>query len=323
MPIATDNHSQGAMGGTELIKKRMVDNIEPEILDSVQIFFSRVEDKIREDMPTIFYAHDLAEDPCAQAALGDGQWKRFTHFVFVSHWQKERYVEKYGIPYSKISVIENFVPSFLNPRKFSMPPNDLVKPEDGVVDIIYTSTPQRGLNILYAAFNHLSQTDKKIRLSVFSSFKLYNREDHDKSYEPLFNLLREHPQITYHGAVPNEVVREHLTKSHIWALPSIWPETSCLALIEAMSAGCLCIHSDLAALPETSRGLTVMYPFHENVNVHATRFSSMLKTGIEVIRDGNYNTSMAHLSSNFIYDMRHGVAKWTHLITKLKDEFKP
>ena len=43
--------------------------------------------------------------------------------------------------------------------------------------------------------------------------------------------------------------------------PNTFKETSCLCLIEAMSAGCVCVHSSLGALPDTSNGLTCMYEY--------------------------------------------------------------
>jgi hypothetical protein len=77
-------------------------------------------------------------------------------------------------------------------------------------------------------------------------------------------FFRQHPKIRYHGTQPNAAVREALTRAHVFAYPSVWPETSCLCLIEAMSAGLVCVHSNLGALFETAAHWTQIYPFHED-----------------------------------------------------------
>ena len=47
---------------------------------------------------------------------------------------------------------------------------------------------------------------------------------------------------------------------HIFAHPSIWPETSCIAAIESMAAGCEVVTTSLGALNETC------FPFGKIIN---------------------------------------------------------
>ena len=70
---------------------------------------------------------------------------------------------------------------------------------------------------------------------------------------------------------------------HIFAYPSIWPETSCIALLEAMSAGLLCVHSAYAALPETASNWTMMYPMTENHQEHCNRFADQLLSAVQMV----------------------------------------
>ena len=91
-----------------------------------------------------------------------------------------------------------------------------------------------------------------VHLDVFSSFNAYGWAERDEPYQELFDKIEAHPQMTYHGFKPNNIVRNALQKAHIFAYPSIWMETSCIALMEAMSAGLMCVHPNLAALPETA-----------------------------------------------------------------------
>ena len=83
------------------------------------------------------------------------------------------------------------------------------------IRLIYTSTPQRGLTILVPVFIELAKKYPNIHLDVFSSFKIYGWDEADKQFEPLYDMCRNHPQITYHGFAPNDVVRDHVSRANI------------------------------------------------------------------------------------------------------------
>ena len=99
--------SKNSIGGTEMMRKRLLDTVQKELLEGYAIHFSRPRE-IPEDVKNIMYCHDLAEDP-ENAILADDGWKKFDHFVFVSQWQRDQYITYFNIPYSKCSVIPNAV----------------------------------------------------------------------------------------------------------------------------------------------------------------------------------------------------------------------
>lgn len=258
-----------ARGGTELMGKRIDDMIHPDFKERVQIIHSRVRELDESRVP-ILVLHDLAQDPEVQH-LRNGGWKNFGKLVFVSHWQQQEYNTRLGVPFEAGVVLRNAI----------SPIREHAKPKDKL-RIMYYSTPHRGLNIAYAAFDELyKEYGDLIEFNVFSSFDLYGWEKRDEPFKPLFDALKNHPGVNYSKSVPNETIREELTRSHIFAYPSIWQETSCLCLIEAMSANLTCVHSSLGALPETSMGLTNMYPYTESVQDHLDRFYMNLKDSIE------------------------------------------
>jgi glycosyltransferase involved in cell wall biosynthesis len=298
-------------GGTE-ISKRSIANMLPEsLLEDFQVICSRYRN-IKEDKIRVYWMHDLADDPEMEHLKIKSNVDKFHQFVFVSNWQLQQFVTYHNIPMnSKIKVIENPIV----PIDFKTKSKDQIR-------LVYFSTPQRGLEILIPVFKELcNKTKLNLHLDVYSSFKIYGWEDADKSYEPLFKECRNHPQITYHGTVPQEQMRAALQDAHILAFPSIWPETSCRVLIESMSAGLLCVHPNLAALPETSGGLTQMYQFHSNTNEHANVFYNNLEHAVNIVNNDEVQNMMLFNKqyTDYKFNINRISNMWFSTLTSLKD----
>lgn len=275
MPIQWSEYNVKANGGTELVTRGLEARIPADVLDRFQIIPSRVRGDLDPTRVRILYCHDLPGDPEADNALKNGGWRRFHRIVCVSNWQMQGYAAQYGIPWERMLVIHNAIEP--------IGPHD--KPKLEPVRLIYTSTPHRGLDLLQAAFSHVAEQDKDVVLEVYSSFNLYGWPEADKQYEPLFEKLSAHPQVNWHGARPNDEVREALTQAHVFAYPSTWLETSCLCLIEAMSAGLVCVHPNYGALFETGANLTMMYQWSADQNYHASMFAGVLRRAIQTVRE--------------------------------------
>ena len=303
--------SKNANGGTEIAKRKLASIIDPALLDNFQIICSRPRE-LQEDKIRVFWCHDLPEDPESNKFRDQKFKDSFHKFVFISNWQYQRYQLIHGIPYDFRSIV---LETGIEPA----PETCFEKPE-GPIRLVYTSTPQRGLEILVPVFEKLAELHDDIHLDVFSSFKIYGWDDADKQYEPLYEKIRQHPKMTYHGFVPNDVLKDHLNKSHIFAYPSIWYETSCRAMLEAMSAGLVCVHSNLAALPETSGALNVMYQLDlNNMNNHANIFATYLNASINMVRD-NMHKDMISFNKYFV-DRRYNIqlikSQWERTLKEL------
>lgn len=308
--------SKNAFGGTELAKRKLAEIIDPELLANFQIVCSRQRefewDKIR-----IFWAHDLAEDPESKKFQDKEFQDSFHKYVFISDWQYQRYQMVHGIPYDNKSII---LESGIEPA----PETCLQKPDDGKIRLVYTSTPQRGLEILVPVFNELAKMHPDIHLDVFSSFKIYGWDKADEQFEPLYDIIRNHPQMTYHGFVPNAELKEHLNKADIFAYPSIWLETSCRAMLEAMSAGLICVHPNFGALAETSGSLNVMYHGDwNNRDVHANLFANHLNATIDFVRNKNHipmiNFNKAYVDSR--YNITRVKNQWELMLRQLLAQY--
>jgi UDP-glucose:(glucosyl)LPS alpha-1,2-glucosyltransferase len=269
--------SKNSKGGTEMMRQRFVDNVDKSILEKVAVHLSRPRE-MYEDVPNVLWCHDLAEDPENKILLDDG-WKKFDHFVFVSAWQRDQYVLRFGIPYSKCSVIHNAVEKEYSPKEKDME----------TIRFVYHTTPHRGLELVVPIFDALCNDFDNIHLDVYSSFDIYGWPQRDEPYQGLFKTIESHDNMTYHGNVSNEEVLEALDKSHIFMYPNVWKETSCIALIEAIKSQMICIHPNYGALPETASNATIMYDFNEVNQAHANYCYAVTKQVLQSMKqDSNY-----------------------------------
>lgn len=308
--METNELSKNAKGGTELMMEALYKNVDAELLSNFQIIPSRVRE-LKEDKIRVLWCHDLPDDP-ESAHLANEGWRKFHKIVFVSYFQRQAYINKFKIPFSRTYVLQNAITPFKN--KVRSVYN---------IDIVYHTTPHRGLEILVPVFEKMAETQEDIRLHVFSSFNIYGWPERNKPYEALFERIKNHKQMKYYGSVSHETIRQHLPTMHIFAYPSIWPETSCISLMEAMSSGLVCVHPDLATLPETAANWTAMYPYHENPNAHGKEFAHMLTNVVEAIRN-NPEHIASHLKGQkeyvdlfYSWDMRR--VGWESFLNSIKD----
>ena len=306
-----DGTYEEANGGTEMMRNQLYSRVDPDLLDKFQIICSRVR-WIDPKKPTILWCHDTWDDPESQHLKEEERRARFEKFVFVSNYQLSTYNLALQVPYAQSFVMQN-----------AIEPIELKDKNKDQIKLIYHTTPHRGLNVAVAAIMELAKNyGDKIHFDVFSSFEAYGWKDRDKEFEDLFNNIREHPQMTYHGYQPNEKVREALQEAHIFAYPSIWPETSCIAAIEAMSAGCQIVCPNYAALPETTANFATMYQWSEDIQFHANVFANMLNAAIQNHYDENTQRKLLYqknYTDNFYnWDLR--ASQWTGFLQGLSNQ---
>ena len=213
-----------------------------------------------------------------------------------------------GVPYNKGVVLQNAI----------VPIEPHEKPK-GKINLIYHTTPHRGLELLIPVCEFLSSIGLDFHLDVYSSFSIYGWPDRDQPYQELFDRIKKHPKMTYHGFQPNHVIREALKKAHIYAYPNIWPETSAISVLEAMSAGCNVICPNFQVLPETCANFAVMYNWDEDNNRHANAFAGILKMVIEQyweeFNQDRLKLQKIYFDTFYNWDVR--ARQWEDLLTAL------
>jgi UDP-glucose:(glucosyl)LPS alpha-1,2-glucosyltransferase len=176
---------------------------------------------------------------------------------------------------------------------------------------------------LIPVFVELAKKHDNIHLHVHSSFLIYGWKELDEKFEPLYDQIRDHPQMTYHGFSTQEELRERLKECHILAYPNVWKETSCRVLMESMSAGLLCIHPNFGALPDTGGGLTSMYQYLEDSNKHANYFCQYLEHAINVVQQDDVQRYLKFVKSyaDNRFQLNKISAQWAHTLADMLNHY--
>ena len=263
------------MGGTELMYEELMKRLPQEYKDKFSIFnYPAYADTTK---PTIYWNQLSYDQQAVQFLATPENVEAINQFVFVSHWQSEMYRKIFNIPGYKTTVIKN---ANIGTESRALGKRDKVR-------LCYTSTPWRGLDILVKAWKILQPKD--CELHVFSSTKIYGKDfaiSAAGNYEELFDECRNTEGIVYRDYNTNESLREELHTFDILAYPCTFEETSCISVIEALSAGLRVVTSNIGALPETTEGYARMYPYLMNKDKHAELFAKILGEEIEKIREG-------------------------------------
>lgn len=305
-----------AMGGTELLREGLFKRLPKHLLDQYNFMLSKVRDEFFDERKSILWLHDLPEDPESHHLKNIESVNKFAKLVFVSHWQQYNYHMLLGLPYEKSIVIKNPIEP--------IPLHE--KPKDGKLRLIYFSTPHRGLSILESAIRKLRSSRNDFEVDVYSSFKLYGWDQQDQSpeWKGLYDRLNELDCVNYHGTVSNDEIRAALQRSHIFAYPSIYRETSCLCAIESMAAGCLAVLPNFGALPETCGEFAWMYNWESDPEIHASKYATILNHAIDGFwNEGVQSTLKLQIAYyNYYYAWDNLIHDWITLLEGLSGEHR-
>lgn len=298
----------GAQGGTELTKRWLSQHVDEDLLKQVNIV-SRPGDFIKGER-NVLWVHDLPADmPFMASPLTRNE---FDGIVFVSAWQQTVFFINMGVQYSESTVIRN-----------AIIPVETKQKDAEKIRLVYHPTPHRGLEILVPVFVELCETYPNLHLDVFSNFDIYARPEINEKFEAVYDVCREHPNISYHGTQPNDIVRDALSVAHIFAYPCIWRETSCVSALEAMSAGCLVVAPEYAALPETVGSFGYSYPWVDSFNEHKDRFSQVLVSAIEGFSKESERLSMQKRYVDKFYNWGSRKNEWETYLREIIRRGKP
>jgi glycosyltransferase involved in cell wall biosynthesis len=234
----------------------------------------------------------------------------FDAFVFVSEWQREEFLLGFGLPSARTHVLANApAPVFLN--LFS--DGEAILPQKARPPILaYTSTPFRGLNVLLGAFPLIRAQVPEVRLHVYSGMSVYHMPsaEEQKTYGALYETCRTTPGVEYIGSIPQGKLAQEMRGISVLAYPNTFPETSCIAALEAMASGCKIVTSALGALPETTAGFAELLPVGRTLTPDVTAFAERTVSMLRQVQNRDPGLEMSlrsqvnHIHRNATWELR-------------------
>ena len=231
-----------SFGGSESQFRLLIKHLPDESFKNINLILNNANHElIEKDKINVLWMHHFVNQKEAKNLASEDFVNKLDWIVYNSNWNLEQHIKYFQVPKNKSLVIRNAI------EKISF----VEKPSDKI-SLIYHTTPWRGLKILLKVFKNLNL--ENVELNVCSSTIIYGKKFDSllgKTYEGLFDECKNTKNVNYFGFLKNEKIIEQLKKMHIFAHPSIWPETSCIAAIESMAAGCEVVTTSLGALNET------------------------------------------------------------------------
>jgi glycosyltransferase involved in cell wall biosynthesis len=191
-----------------------------------------LKDDFRALKPLVMWNHHADDQPAIEALEFTRERKAWAAFAFVSEWQRNQYCQVYWVPHEKSRVMRNAVSRAFATASAKVPWFRTGEPPV----LVYTSAPFRGLDVLLDAFPSIRAGYPGTRLRVFSGMATLQMAIEKDPYAELYRRCKEMDGVEYMVRSPNLLAAE-LAQAAALAYPSTYPETSCIAALEAMSVG--------------------------------------------------------------------------------------
>ena len=299
-------------GGSENQLRSLLKCLPDESFKDINLILnSTIQDLIEKDKINVLWVPHFVNQKEIQNLGSKDYVDKLNWIVFNSNWNFEKYVYQFKIPESKSIVIRNAIDKI-----------DFEKKPKDKISLIYHTTPWRGLVHLLKIFKNLNL--ENVELNVCSSTIIYGKKFDDqlgKKYENIFNECKNTKNVNYFGYLENEKVIDLLKKTHIFAHPSIGPETSCIAAIEAMAAGCEVVSTNLGALYETCSPFGTFVGFDRNWDNLEKRYSKALLKSIKNYWSSENQNKLKMqseaINATYSWDVRS--VEWKNFFNEIRD----
>lgn len=233
---------------------------------------TRLRDLLDARTPLVAWLQNDASQPVTAPLADAAERDAYDGFAVVSAWHRADILEHFPVDPGRCRVLRNAIAPVFE-RAFA--PEEAILPAKSRPPVVtYTSTPFRGLDFLVELFREIRRLVPETRLRVFSSMRVYGvaQAADEAEFGQLYRRCREVGGVELIGSVPQPVLARELRAATALTYPNTFPETSCIAVMEAMASGCAVVTSDRAALPETTAGFATLLSLGQGWMAYAQRF---------------------------------------------------
>ena len=274
---------------------------------------SILRDVVGPGVPIYFWTGHADDQLAVQYLTHEDARDQWNGFIFASEWQRDRFIQRFGLRRARTAVIRYAIAPIFENRFADAECLAFAKRHDPP-QLAYTSTPYRGLELLLAVFPLLAS---QANLRIYSSMATYAGGESDAPYRQLYEKCKATPLVDYIGAIPQPELAASLEAVNVLAYPNTFPETGCIAVMEAMASGCAIVTSNLGALAETTEGFASLIEVDDDWYVYAQKFIAALEQAIDFTKSEagiqHLWSQVQHINANCTWGVR--AKQWAALLS--------
>ncbi|HEY8096356.1 MAG TPA: glycosyltransferase family 4 protein, partial [Methylobacter sp.] len=264
----------------------------------------------------ICWVHDIH---CG-TALTHRRALKLDRFFVLSQWHKDYFLSQHRFVHPDQVVITR---NGIDLHRFA----EVGKIQRNPHKAVYSSSPDRGLDVALRVMPRIRQQVPDAELHVFYGFHNWEtsaKASNDKGQLDLIDYIKRSIEqgkdngVVYHGRVNQVDLAHHFMSAGVWSYPTWFVETSCITAMEAQAAGLRIITSPIAALNETvgPRGVMIsgdwLSSSYHDAFVDAV-VAAMLKSD-DSDRQVNIDYANTHFGMDALAD------EWNTLLQKTIDD---